>query len=135
MTMLDTVLDGPSLRQERRLITEVAGPRLRELAAPRADALPAGWSGGAPVYTVAAGGGIPVDVDGNSFIDLGSASRSPPSVTLHPQSWPARPTSSLATPTPASWPLSASHISKSPRSSTGSFRHPRQTHRAVQHRQ
>ena len=67
MTMLDTVLDGPSLRQERRLITEVAGPRLRELAAPRADALPAGWSGGAPVYTVAAGGGIPVDVDGNSF--------------------------------------------------------------------
>jgi len=72
MAMLDTVLDGPSLRQERRLITEVAGPRLRELAAPRADALPAGWSGGAPVYTVAAGGGIPVDVDGNSFIDLGS---------------------------------------------------------------
>lgn len=73
MMMLDTVLDGPSLRQERRLITEVAGPRLRELAAPRCrPALPAGCSSGAPVYTVAAGGGIPVDVDGNSFIDLGS---------------------------------------------------------------
>lgn len=53
--------------------TEVAGPRLREVAARRADSLPAGLSSGAPIYAAAAaGGGIPVDVDGNSFIDLGS---------------------------------------------------------------
>ncbi|MGY4651344.1 4-aminobutyrate aminotransferase / (S)-3-amino-2-methylpropionate transaminase / 5-aminovalerate transaminase [Mycobacterium sp. URHB0021] len=72
MTMLDTVLGGPNLRQERRLITEVPGPRSRELAVRRANALPAGLSSSAPVYTAAAGGGVLVDVDGNSFIDLGS---------------------------------------------------------------
>lgn len=72
MTMLDTAVGGPELRQERRLVTEVPGPRSRELAARRAGALPAGLASGAPVYAAAAGGGVIVDVDGNSFIDLGS---------------------------------------------------------------
>lgn len=72
MTMIDTVVGGPGLRQERRLITEVPGPRSRELAARRTAALPAGLSSGAAVYAEAAGGGVVVDVDGNSFIDLGS---------------------------------------------------------------
>jgi 4-aminobutyrate aminotransferase / (S)-3-amino-2-methylpropionate transaminase / 5-aminovalerate transaminase len=72
VTVLDTVVGGPRLRQERRLVTEVPGPRSLELAARRGAALPAGLSSSAGVYAVAAGGGILVDVDGNSFIDLGS---------------------------------------------------------------
>lgn len=72
MTMIDTVVGGPRLRQERRLITEIPGPRSKELAARRQAALPAGLSSSAGVYAAAAGGGVLVDVDGNSFIDLGS---------------------------------------------------------------
>ena len=72
MTMLDTPVGGPALRQARRLVTEVPGPKSRELAQRRASALPAGLASSAAVYTAAAGGGVLVDVDGNSFIDLGS---------------------------------------------------------------
>jgi 4-aminobutyrate aminotransferase/(S)-3-amino-2-methylpropionate transaminase len=72
VTVLDTVVGGPQLRQERRLVTEVPGPRSLELAARRGAALPAGLSSSAGVYAASAGGGVLVDVDGNSFIDLGS---------------------------------------------------------------
>lgn len=73
MTVLDeTAVGGPQLSQHRRLVTEVPGPRSRELAERRRAALPAGLTSGAPVYAAAAGGGVLVDVDGNSFIDLGS---------------------------------------------------------------
>lgn len=72
MTMLGTVVGGPELAQQRRLVTEVPGPRSRKLAARRAGALPAGLASSAPVYAAASGGGVIVDVDGNSFIDLGS---------------------------------------------------------------
>lgn len=68
----DALVGGPSLPQERRLVTEVPGPRSRELARRRAVALPAGLSSAAGVYVAAAGGGVVVDVDGNSFIDMGS---------------------------------------------------------------
>ncbi|MCW2717213.1 4-aminobutyrate--2-oxoglutarate transaminase [Pseudonocardia sp.] len=63
---------GPTLPQERRLVTEIPGPRSRELAARRSAAVPAGVSVTMPVFAAAAGGGVLVDVDGNSFIDLGS---------------------------------------------------------------
>jgi 4-aminobutyrate aminotransferase/(S)-3-amino-2-methylpropionate transaminase len=66
------LVGGPGLPQERRLITEVPGPRSRELARRRAAALPAGLSSAAGVYVAAAGGGVIIDVDGNSFIDMGS---------------------------------------------------------------
>ncbi|HWJ82586.1 MAG TPA: 4-aminobutyrate--2-oxoglutarate transaminase [Nocardioides sp.] len=63
---------GPHLPQERRLVTEIPGPRSRELAARKDGAVSRAVGTMLPVYTVAAGGGVVVDVDGNSLIDLGS---------------------------------------------------------------
>ncbi len=63
---------GETLPQVRRLVTEVPGPRSRELARRRSTAVSASVGSTMPVYAAAAGGGVVVDVDGNSFIDLGS---------------------------------------------------------------
>ncbi len=65
-------LGGPTLPQERRLVTELPGPRSAEILARKADAVAAGVAHSIPVAAVAAGGGVVVDADGNSFIDLGS---------------------------------------------------------------
>lgn len=74
MTHADTpaAQGGPELAQERRLVTEIPGPRSRELAARKDAAVTRAVGTMLPVYTVAAGGGVVVDVDGNSLIDLGS---------------------------------------------------------------
>ncbi len=72
MTLVDALIGGPRLAQVRRLVTEIPGPRSLELAGRRKAALPAGLTSSAGVYVAAAGGGVIVDVDGNSFIDLGS---------------------------------------------------------------
>ncbi len=63
---------GPTLPQERRLVTAIPGPRSLELQARKVAAVPAGVGTTLPVYITAAGGGVLVDVDGNSLIDLGS---------------------------------------------------------------
>jgi 4-aminobutyrate aminotransferase/(S)-3-amino-2-methylpropionate transaminase len=63
---------GPSLPQERRLRTPVPGPRSRALAERRSAAVARGVSTTLPVFVTAAGGGVLVDVDGNSLIDFGS---------------------------------------------------------------
>jgi len=63
---------GPGLPQERVLRTEIPGPRSRELAERKAAAVARGVGTTLPVYVTAAGGGVVVDVDGNSLIDLGS---------------------------------------------------------------
>jgi 4-aminobutyrate aminotransferase/(S)-3-amino-2-methylpropionate transaminase len=63
---------GPALPQERRLVTEVPGPLSRELLARRTAAVAPGVSIALPVFITAAGGGVLVDVDGNSLIDFGS---------------------------------------------------------------
>jgi 4-aminobutyrate aminotransferase/(S)-3-amino-2-methylpropionate transaminase len=63
---------GPSLAQERRLVTEIPGPRSRELLARKHAAVANGLSMTLPVFVTAAGGGVVVDVDGNSLIDFGS---------------------------------------------------------------
>lgn len=65
-------LGGPSLPQERRVVTAIPGPRSEELLARKAAAVPAGVGHTAPIHAVAAGGGVVVDADGNSLIDLGS---------------------------------------------------------------
>jgi 4-aminobutyrate aminotransferase/(S)-3-amino-2-methylpropionate transaminase len=63
---------GPALPQRRELRTEVPGPRSVALQERRAAAVARGVSSTMPVYAAAAGGGVLLDVDGNSFIDLGS---------------------------------------------------------------
>jgi 4-aminobutyrate aminotransferase / (S)-3-amino-2-methylpropionate transaminase / 5-aminovalerate transaminase len=63
---------GPTLPQERRLVTSIPGPRSLELHARRTSAVAAGVGSVLPVYVAAAGGGVVVDVDDNSLIDLAS---------------------------------------------------------------
>ena len=76
MSAIETVtaipLGGPSLPQERRLLTSIPGPRSQDLLARKAAAVAAGVGHTAPIEAVAAGGGVIVDADGNSLIDLGS---------------------------------------------------------------
>jgi 4-aminobutyrate aminotransferase/(S)-3-amino-2-methylpropionate transaminase len=71
---LDVALTAgrPALPQERRLVTAIPGPRSVELQARRTEAVSAGVGGTLPVFIAAAGGGVLVDVDGNSLIDMGS---------------------------------------------------------------
>jgi 4-aminobutyrate aminotransferase / (S)-3-amino-2-methylpropionate transaminase / 5-aminovalerate transaminase len=63
---------GPALPQERRLVTEIPGPRSVALQERRATAVSSGVSTMLPVFVERAGGGVLVDVDGNSLIDFGS---------------------------------------------------------------
>jgi 4-aminobutyrate aminotransferase/(S)-3-amino-2-methylpropionate transaminase len=70
--MTDVLIGSDTLAQERRLVTEIPGPRSRELAARRSAAVSAAVGSTMPVYVQRAGGGVVVDVDGNSFIDLSS---------------------------------------------------------------
>jgi 4-aminobutyrate aminotransferase/(S)-3-amino-2-methylpropionate transaminase len=60
------------LPQQRRIVTDVPGPRSRELMARRQSALPAGVGTTLPVFAARASGGIVEDVDGNRFVDLAS---------------------------------------------------------------
>src|SRR3954453_5215449 len=60
------------IEQVRRIVTEIPGPRSLELAARRSAALPAKMGSTMPVFAAKAGGGVMVDVDGNSFIDFGA---------------------------------------------------------------
>jgi 4-aminobutyrate aminotransferase/(S)-3-amino-2-methylpropionate transaminase len=66
------LLTTPELRQERRVVTEIPGPRSRALMARRAAAVSAGVGTTLPVFVERAGGGVIQDVDGNSLIDLGA---------------------------------------------------------------
>jgi 4-aminobutyrate aminotransferase/(S)-3-amino-2-methylpropionate transaminase len=67
-----TVSGGPSLPQERRLVTSIPGPRSTELFARRNAVVARGIGTTLPVFVDSAGGGVIVDVDGNSLIDFGS---------------------------------------------------------------
>jgi 4-aminobutyrate aminotransferase/(S)-3-amino-2-methylpropionate transaminase len=69
MTVVATQDD---LVQERRLVTELPGPKSKELLARRVAAVSSGVGVNFPVFIERAGGGVLVDVDGNSLIDFGS---------------------------------------------------------------
>jgi 4-aminobutyrate aminotransferase/(S)-3-amino-2-methylpropionate transaminase len=56
--------------QERRVVTEIPGPRSRELLARKQNTVADGVGTTLPVFVTRAGGGVVVDVDGNSLIDL-----------------------------------------------------------------
>ncbi len=72
MTVAPEVTGGPALDQVRRVRTEIPGPRSRALLARQRSALPAGLGSALPVFVESAGGGVLIDVDGNSFIDFAS---------------------------------------------------------------
>ncbi|KAA0024835.1 4-aminobutyrate--2-oxoglutarate transaminase [Antrihabitans cavernicola] len=60
------------LPQERRIVTEFPGPRSAALAQRRKAVVGAGVASTLPLYVADADGGVIVDVDGNSLIDLGA---------------------------------------------------------------
>lgn len=60
------------LAQERRLVTSIPGPKSVALHQRRQAAVAAGVASTLPLYAADAGGGVIVDIDGNSLIDLGS---------------------------------------------------------------
>ena len=60
------------LPQELRLVTALPGPKSQALAARKAAAVADGIGTTLSVYAARAGGGVVVDVDGNSLIDFGS---------------------------------------------------------------
>ncbi|MET0715323.1 MAG: 4-aminobutyrate--2-oxoglutarate transaminase [Mycetocola sp.] len=72
MTLTTTAIGGPALAQERRIVTAIPGPRSQALMARKNSAVASAVGTTMPVFAQAAGGGVVVDVDDNSFIDLGS---------------------------------------------------------------
>jgi 4-aminobutyrate aminotransferase/(S)-3-amino-2-methylpropionate transaminase len=63
---------GPGLPQERRVVTAIPGPKSAELLERKKSAVSDGVGTVLPVFVKAAGGGVIVDVDDNSLIDLGA---------------------------------------------------------------
>ena len=72
MSTSDHATGGPSLPQERRLLTDIPGPLSQERLDRKKRHVADGVGITLPVFVTAAGGGVIVDVDGNSLIDLGS---------------------------------------------------------------
>ncbi|MDO4927482.1 MAG: 4-aminobutyrate--2-oxoglutarate transaminase [Corynebacterium sp.] len=60
------------LSQQRKVATELPGPKSQELATRRDTAVARALAPGLPGYVVDADGGVLVDADGNSFIDFAS---------------------------------------------------------------
>lgn len=71
MTITQTA-GGPALTQAKTPGEITAGPQSVALAERKSAAVSSAVATMMPVYTASAGGGVLVDVDGNSFIDLGS---------------------------------------------------------------
>src|SRR6478609_5675362 len=67
-----TTPTSASLAQHRNLVTEIPGPRSAEKLARKKKYVADGVGTTLPVFIEAAGGGILLDADGNSLIDLGS---------------------------------------------------------------
>ena len=58
--------------QQRKLLTEIPGPKSQEIIKRRSDAVSASLGMALPAVITHASGGILLDVDGNQFIDMGS---------------------------------------------------------------
>jgi 4-aminobutyrate aminotransferase/(S)-3-amino-2-methylpropionate transaminase len=77
---------GGGISQERKLLTEIPGPRSKELLERRLAAVPAAVFNTVPIFAERASGAIVEDVDGNRLIDLAAglavlnAGNSPPEV-------------------------------------------------------
>lgn len=63
---------GPHLPQERRVVTSIPGPKSEALLKRRSAAVSAALGMSIPVMVERAGGGVIVDIDGNSIIDMGA---------------------------------------------------------------
>ena len=63
---------GPHIEQVRKLLTSIPGPKSQELIKRRAEAVSASLGMAIPVVVEKAGGGVIVDIDGNSIIDMGA---------------------------------------------------------------
>jgi 4-aminobutyrate aminotransferase / (S)-3-amino-2-methylpropionate transaminase / 5-aminovalerate transaminase len=63
---------GPHIPQERRLVTAIPGPKSQEIIKRRSEAVSASLGMAIPVVVTQAGGGVIVDIDGNSIIDMGA---------------------------------------------------------------
>ena len=61
-----------SIPQVRKLVTSIPGPRSQEILKRRSDAVSSALGMAFPVIVESGGGGILVDIDGNSIIDMGS---------------------------------------------------------------
>ena len=65
-------MSRPEIPQQRVVKTAIPGPRSQELIARRSAAVSAALGMAIPVFVKEAGGGVIVDVDGNSIIDMGA---------------------------------------------------------------
>ena len=70
--MTTNTAGGPALTQKRNIVTEIPGPKSKELMERRNAAVSSGVSSVLPIYVQAAGDGVILDVDGNTFIDMGA---------------------------------------------------------------
>ncbi len=69
---MSTTVDATPLTQHRNLVTEIPGPRSQEKLARKKQYVADGVGTTLPVFIEAAGGGVLLDADGNTLIDLGS---------------------------------------------------------------
>ena len=68
--MTDTLSQAPASSTSARIITEIPGPRSKELHERRIKAVSAGVAATFPIYAASAHDAIIEDVDGNRFIDF-----------------------------------------------------------------
>lgn len=71
-TMSKHEVSGAGIPQERRVVTAIPGPKSQEAIQRRGEAVPKALGMAIPVVVEKAGGGVIVDIDGNSIIDMGA---------------------------------------------------------------
>ncbi|MGO1570991.1 MAG: 4-aminobutyrate--2-oxoglutarate transaminase [Canibacter sp.] len=69
---MSSTIETVAVTQERKVVTEIPGPRSKELHTRRTNVVSRGVGAALPVYIERAHGAVLVDVDGNQFIDCGS---------------------------------------------------------------